>query len=115
MFSRSELRRSIIDAALVNYADLNRPRVKKWVRCAVCHVPEAKSYCVVDHKDPIIPVDRSFEQMSLDEVVDRMWCDPINLQAICPSCHDEKSKQERKQRTKNKKDKKNELKKRETN
>ena len=100
VFSRSELRNSIITANMVEYSDLSRPRVKKWVLCNICKKPEAKSYVVVDHIDPFVPIGGSFEEMSLDVAVDRLWCEVHNLQAICPNCHELKSTEERQQRKK---------------
>jgi len=102
VFSRSELRNKVIQASLVEHSDPARPRVKKWCLCAVCKKPEAKSYMTVDHIDPVIPLSSSFEEMGLDKTVDRLWCDINNLQAICPLCHDEKTKLERKARKKSK-------------
>lgn len=58
-----------------------------------------------DHVKPVIPVDSSFEEMGLDLTVDRLWCHPDNLQAICPDCHNIKTKSERKQRNAIKKEK----------
>lgn len=87
------------------YSDPSRPRVKTWCRCAVCKKPEAKSNVVADHISPVIPLDRSFGEMSLDETLDRMWCEPSNLQPICPACHKDKSKLETKQRKEFKKEK----------
>lgn len=48
----------------------------------------------VDHIDPIIPVDRTFEEMPLDEVVSRMWCPLDRLQALCELCHGSKTQVE---------------------
>lgn len=101
-FSRSELHAKVIEASLVEHTDPTRPRVKKWCLCNVCKLPEAKSYVVVDHILPLVPVDTKFEDMSLDTVVDRLWCEEHNLQAICPECHDKKSASEREERKKNK-------------
>lgn len=107
MFSRSEARRNVLDkSVLIGYTDLSRPKVKTWCKCAVCGKPEAKSYMEVDHIDPIIPVDSALEDMSWDQVIDRIWCEPENLQVVCESCHKEKTKAERKQRTLNRKGKK---------
>lgn len=102
VFSRSELRRQVIEAALVEHSDPSRPRVKKWCTCAICGKPEAKSYCVADHISPVVPVHTTFEQMSLDEVVNRLWCDINNLQCVDERCHNEKTKEERKARKKKK-------------
>lgn len=107
-FSRSDLRKTVIEACIVPHIDSSRPRVKSWGLCAECNKPTPKSYLVVDHKEPVIPLNRSFEDMSLDEVVDRMWCPISNLQPICEDCHLTKTKQENKVRRANKKEKKNE-------
>ena len=98
VFSRSALRLAAVDAAIVEHSDPSRPRVKKWCRCALCKQPEAKSYVEVDHIVPCVPLDRSFEEMSIDEFVDRLWCDAINLQILCGSCHNKKTAAERKDR-----------------
>lgn len=106
VFARSDLRRQALDAAVIEHADESRPRVKKWCRCAVCEKPTPKYLTVVDHLDPVIPTDSSFEAMGLDKTVDRTWCDPSNLQPICPDCHKVKSASETKARKANKKGKK---------
>lgn len=49
----------------------------------------------VDHIEPVIPLDKTMEHMTLDEVVDRTWCDKNNLQVIDDTCHDVKTKAER--------------------
>lgn len=108
IFARSELRRQVLEAAVIpNYSDPSRPRVQKWVRCNICKHPEAASYIDIDHILPKIPVDGSFDEMTFDEYINKVWCDVSNLQALCPDCHNVKSKNENKLRRKFKKDKKN--------
>jgi CRISPR/Cas system CSM-associated protein Csm3 (group 7 of RAMP superfamily) len=102
VFSRSELRRKVLRAAIVEHTDPSRKRVKTWVTCNICGKPEAISNAVVDHLDPLIPVNTTFEQMSLDTVVDRLWCEENNLQVVDQACHKEKTAIERKQRRKKK-------------
>lgn len=104
-FSRSDLRRQTVEQSIIDHTDASRPRVKSWGRCTACQIPIPKSYLIVDHISPVIPVDRSFEDMTIDEVVDRMWCLPSNLQIICEPCHLIKSKEENKIRRANKKEK----------
>lgn len=99
VFSRSELRKKVIDnSTLLCYSDSSRPRVKTWCKCAVCEQPEAKSYMECDHIEPIVPIDSTLEEMSWDTVIDRIWCDESNLQAVCKACHKQKSKTENKLR-----------------
>ena len=105
VFSRSDLRRLVVDSSLINHVDHSRPRVKNWCECGICKQPTAKSYMQVDHIDPIVPVNSSLEKMSWDEVVDRTWCVQNNLQAICEECHSKKTSEERKQRVQARKEK----------
>lgn len=98
IFSRSDLRRSILEARIVPHSDPKRGRVKTWCQCAKCQKLDAKSNFAVDHIEPLIPLDSSLENMSWDSLIDRLWCDPSNLQLLCDECHDAKSKAENKQR-----------------
>lgn len=107
LFGRSEVRRSVIDKAIIKgYKDPKRKAVKFWVKCEECGKLEAKSNVQVDHRTPLVPLDKSLEDMSWDEVVDRLWCDEDNLQIICKPCHIAKSKAENKIRRENKKGRK---------
>ncbi len=94
-FSRSELRKAILEKAFVKeYSDPNRKRVTRWGKCADCGKIEAAYQLEVDHIDPVVPLDKAFDDMSLDDVADRLWCDESKLQAICKDCHKAKSKLE---------------------
>jgi 5-methylcytosine-specific restriction endonuclease McrA len=102
LFGRSELRNKVLNRHNIEYFDLNRPRVTKWSFCGNCGALEPRYKMEVDHIEPLIPVDKSLEQMSWDEVVDRLWCDEKNLMPICKDCHKIKTTNERKQRGKKK-------------
>lgn len=95
-FSRSELRKQVVEAAIIDHTDLTRPRVKKWCKCAICKKPTPKSYIEVDHIKPKILPNESFKEMSLDDYVDKTWCDISNLQPLCPECHEVKTQGEKK-------------------
>src|ERR1017187_6080148 len=108
VFGRSDLRRSVIEAAIIKgYKDPKRKAVKFWVKCTDCGQMEAKSNMQVDHHEPVIPVNSSFEEMTLDEVVNRMWCDVKNLAIICKPCHIIKSRAETKERARIKRERRN--------
>lgn len=110
VFGRSDLRRSVIDSAVINgYKDPKRKAVKFWVKCTSCGKMEAKSNVQVDHVDPVIPINSSFDEMTLDEVVNRMWCDLKNLAIVCKPCHTLKSKAETKERARIKREKRLEI------
>ena len=53
-----------------------------------------------DHIDPVVPIGKTQQEMSYDEIVERLFCDSSNIQCLCKLCHDSKSDQENKQRKK---------------
>ena len=103
VFSRSDLRRSVIEAAIIRHSDPSRKAVKTWCLCNECRKPEAKSYMVVDHVLPIVGIEETLDSMSWDELINRLWCDISNLQALCEDCHKIKTKEENAARRKYKK------------
>lgn len=95
-----------MEKAKIYYVNSERPRVKTWYQCAGCKGAFAGHETNIDHVLPIIAVDSSLEEMTWDEVVDRIWCDPSQLQLFCLTCHKVKSKIENKLRRQYKKEKK---------
>jgi hypothetical protein len=107
VFSRSELRRKIIDASLQKeYSDPSRKRVTRWGKCANCKKLEPAYLLQVDHTSPIQPLGITLEEMTWDQVIENIWCDESKLQALCHICHEAKSKAENKERRRIKKEKK---------
>lgn len=71
-------------------------RLAQHYRCTSClQEYTAKNVCV-DHIEPVIPVNGTFT--TWDEYIERMFCSVENLQVLCSTCHDVKSKDERQQR-----------------
>ena len=103
VFSRSELRLALIEKSRIQYHDAARPRVTKWSMCKACNKPTPTYLMQVDHVDPIVPIDQTLEDMTWDEVIDRVWCSPHNLNPLCKTCHLIKSKLEAKLRRASKK------------
>lgn len=103
VFSRSELRKSVIDGSRINHKDANRPRVTKWSYCNDCDKFIPTYLMEVDHVVPIVPITSSLEEMTWDEIVNRIWCDAHNLRAMCKDCHKLKTKEETKKRALNRK------------
>lgn len=103
VFSRSDLRRAVIEASIIQHSDSTRKLVKTWCRCNICSQPEAKSNMVVDHISPVIRIEESLDAMEATELVDRLWCERNNLQAVCEDCHKVKTKEENAARRKYKK------------
>lgn len=106
VFSRSDLRKSVLEAAKIEHSDPTRPRVKTWYRCQECKGAFAGYQMQVDHKEPLIPLDSSLDEMGFDQLLNRAWCEKDKLQLFCLLCHESKTKIENKLRRQNKKEKK---------
>lgn len=78
----------------------SRPDV--YYQCAMCKNHFKRTEVQVDHIDPVIPAGKTIQDMSYDEIVERIFCRLDNLQVLCKSCHAKKTKLE-KQGNKNKK------------
>lgn len=98
VFSRSDLRKEVINNSRIEWYDPARPRVTKWSRCSDCQQATATYQMEVDHIVPLVPLGKKLEEMSWDEVVNRIWCDIVNLQPVCKPCHKAKSKVENAER-----------------
>lgn len=105
-FARSDLHKQVIEESIVQHSDPKRKRVKTWCKCAICGKPEAKSYMIVDHIQPFVPIHMFFEDMDLTDAVNRLWCELINLQCVDEVCHNEKSQRENSLRPKKQRKKK---------
>ena len=88
---------------VVKHSDPKRPRVTKWILCDVCRQPTPKWEAQCDHKEPVQKVTETEDELGFDVFLNRVWCDPSNLQKICRTCHQEKSRIENAERRKNKK------------
>lgn len=105
VFSRSELRNKVLTKALVKeYQDPSRKRVTRWGKCASCGKIEAAYQMVVDHEPPRIALHETSGDLTLDELVDRAWCDEDKMQALCVACHKVKTTGENKERRRIKKE-----------
>lgn len=56
---------------------------------------------MVDHCTPVVTTTEGF--VDWNTFIANLFCEEDNLQAICSSCHDEKSAKEREERSNNKK------------
>lgn len=57
---------------------------------------------MVDHINPVVTPTEGF--VDWNTFIRNLFCEEDNLQAICSSCHDKKSQEERTQRANNKKE-----------
>lgn len=70
-------------------------RLAEHFECAECHHLFPGSDIVVDH---IIPVVLTTGWDSWDNVINRLYCNSENLQAVCKECHKVKTKKENEER-----------------
>lgn len=103
-FAYSQLYKDVKEAAL---SDQKGPKGGKQYDCAACGKPHGSSHSHVDHIKPIIELDKSYKDYSLDTIADRMWCknfdNPMdNLQVLCTTCHKTKTDAENLIRDENK-------------
>ncbi len=103
VFSRSELRRSILSTIKVDHYDEKRKRVKTWYKCPLCNSFCAGHEIQIDHIEPIVKLHESLAEVDCNTLIDRTWCDKSNLQPICLTCHKKKSKLENVERRRIKK------------
>lgn len=109
LFSRSDLRLSIIQKAEIKHHDPERPRVTKWVNCSECGLIFPRYLAEVDHVEPIIGLDENIGDLPWDIIIERVWCDAKNLRVVDKECHKAKTKLENAERKLHrKKGKKNE-------
>jgi len=70
------------------------PKGGKRYRCCICGESFGIKEVHVDHIDCVIPLDKTAESMTWDEIIKRIFCDITNLQVICTADHKIKSKEE---------------------
>ncbi len=95
VFARSELYALVQNKYKVEHEDPNHPRCKKWSYCGVCGIVTPQWRTAVDHIEPVVPIDNHFEDMPINESINRIWCEINNLQVICDPCHDAKTSAEK--------------------
>lgn len=69
-------------------------RLAQHYKCASCGEEFAGKDVAVDHIDPVVDPEKGFEDWNT--FIERLYCDKDNLQVLCKTCHDLKSKNERK-------------------
>lgn len=62
-------------------------------RCAGCKKHYVAKDVQVDHIQPVVDPTTGF--LSWDVYIDRMFCDSVNLQVLCKTCHNTKTAKEK--------------------
>jgi 5-methylcytosine-specific restriction endonuclease McrA len=74
-------------------------RMAQHYFCAMCENEFTSKDMEVDHIKPVVSPTKGF--VSWDSFIENLFCEADNLQAICKSCHKEKSKKETQKRNAN--------------
>lgn len=70
------------------------PALKKYF-CESCGtIAKRKKDTQMDHIEPVIPVDKTTDTMTLDEIADRMYPNIEGWQRLCKECHGVKTADE---------------------
>lgn len=81
--------------------DITGSRGGMRYRCNQCGGAFSRKEVHVDHKEPVVPVFMTLEEMTWDTIIARLFCEPDKLQVLCKPCHLKKSKEENKERRAN--------------
>lgn len=98
--------KGLLRRGTTRWGPIHSTKKAAWVErgkylCADCKevVPltvDKKKNVFVDHIEPIISPEEGFT--TWDDVINKMFCEPDNLQVLCKECHDKKTKDERDRR-----------------
>jgi hypothetical protein len=97
LFPRSGLYVSVLNDAI---SEKKGVRGGKQIICCECGESYGTNKVNVDHKEPVVPIGKTINDLTVQECFDRIWCDKSNLQVLCNDCHDVKTKEERLERKK---------------
>lgn len=89
----------------VKVGEYSTGRAKYGYKCADCGEVFKSGEVKMDHIDPAVPL-TGWE--GFDSFIERLFCDESGFQCLCPVDHDKKSKLEREERVRLRKEKKNE-------
>ena len=84
------------DAKVGKRVNPKTKRSAEYYKCSGCGGEFVKKDIEVDHRIPVIDPQKGFQ--GWDEYITRLFCDKSNLQALCRSCHKQKTRNERGQR-----------------
>jgi len=89
----TQLRKRFYSSRFRNAAfTLARVGVGKY-KCAGCGKIITREECKIDHKEAVIDPKVGF--VNWDIYIQRLFCDPKNLQVLCKICHDKKTLEEK--------------------
>lgn len=71
-----------------------------WYSCILCENLVKDKDIRIDHIIPVIEIGKTRKDYTWDEIINRIDCDISNLQRLCTKCHDEKTADEKKRRSK---------------
>lgn len=98
VFARSPMIISVLKESV--HPTARGPKGGKQYICAECKQTFAANKVAVDHIEPVVPVNKTVQDLDYNELVERIFCDKDKLQVLCvDGCHKAKTVSERKIRT----------------
>lgn len=83
-------------AKTVKKINVSSGRLAQHFKCKKCKKDFPAKQVAVDHIKPVVDIKKGF--VDFDTYINRMYCGVKNLQVLCKTCHDVKSKKEREDR-----------------
>ena len=92
LFTRNVICRDVLDNAV--HATVRGVRGGKQYTCNKCKKTFSQKDVQVDHISPVVPLNKTLNDMDYNEIVSAIFCDISNLQVLCKPCHKMKTKKE---------------------
>ena len=102
--------RAIRDSFVEDGVNPKTGRKCRLHRCSECGEVFPQNQMQADHIEPVVPLDGFDNKVWLEydwnELLQRLYCEADGLQAVCKTCHKEKSLEERRVRNEHRKNSK---------
>lgn len=90
-FAKNELRKAFKRWPAAYLVKLQARVERGKYKCALCQELFKDKEMEIEHRDPVVPVDKAGKDQSLDEYVDRLLVEVDKLDYVCKNCHKAKS------------------------
>lgn len=84
---------TLVEARTEKRINKKTKRLAQHYRCNACKGDFPSAEVQVDHKVPVVCPEQGF--VDWNTYIPRLFCDKSNLQVLCTTCHNNKTKQEK--------------------
>jgi len=103
LFSRSPVVIEVLSGAI--HPTIKGVRGGKQFICVNCKKTFAQKDVQVHHRESVVPLNKTLDDLDYNTIVKRIFCTKKNLKVLCISCHKKETIKERVERKKLKKKK----------